>query len=132
MSTALYKKLGYKDSLRVLLYNCPKDYIERVGDVIETCQLIDLNSEGDLDLIHAFFTELSDLENMFETLKSKLKKDAAFWISWPKRSSKRVTDLDKMVVMEYGLSKSLVDVKVASYDDTWSCLKFVYRLKDRN
>ena len=48
-----------------------------------------------------------------------------------KKSSKMKTELDKFIVMKYGLDNGLVDTKVVSIDDTWSGHKFVYRLKDR-
>jgi hypothetical protein len=35
------------------------------------------------------------------------------------------------VVRDIGLKSGLVDVKVAAVDETWSGLKFVFRLKDR-
>ncbi|HKP97427.1 MAG TPA: DUF3052 domain-containing protein, partial [Fibrobacteria bacterium] len=34
-------------------------------------------------------------------------------------------------VREIGLAVGLVDVKVCAVDETWSGLKFVYRLRDR-
>jgi len=33
--------------------------------------------------------------------------------------------------MEAGLKNGLVDVKIASLNDGWSTMKFVYRIKDR-
>jgi hypothetical protein len=53
------------------------------------------------------------------------------WISWPKGSSNVQTDLNENTVIAIGLRNGLVDVKVAAIDETWSGLKFVYRLKDR-
>ena len=53
------------------------------------------------------------------------------WISWPKGASKVPTDLNRDKIREYILDQGLVDVKVASYNDIYSGLKFVYRLKDR-
>jgi hypothetical protein len=41
------------------------------------------------------------------------------------------TDLTENVVREIGLANGLVDVKVCAVDETWSGLKFVFRLKDR-
>lgn len=41
------------------------------------------------------------------------------------------TDLDFNLVQKTGLKLGLVDNKVAAVDDTWSGLRFVYRLKDR-
>jgi hypothetical protein len=53
------------------------------------------------------------------------------WISWPKKSSGVATDLDENLVRDIGLKAGLVDVKVCAVDETWSGLKFVYRLTDR-
>jgi len=53
------------------------------------------------------------------------------WIAWPKKSSGVATDLTFERVQRIGLDAGLVDVKICAIDDTWSGLKFVYRLKDR-
>jgi hypothetical protein len=54
------------------------------------------------------------------------------WVSWPKATSRLRTDLSDGVVREVGLKNVLVDVKVCAVDDSWSALKFVRRLKDRD
>jgi len=41
------------------------------------------------------------------------------------------TDLSFDSVQRVGLNAGLVDVKICAIDDTWSGLKFVYRLRDR-
>lgn len=53
------------------------------------------------------------------------------WISWPKLKSKIKTDLNENIIRDIGLAAGLVDVKVCAINETWSGLKFVYRLKDR-
>lgn len=53
-------------------------------------------------------------------------------MSWPKKAAKMETDLSEDVVRRIGLKHGLVDIKVCAIDETWSGLKFVYRLKDRN
>ena len=52
-------------------------------------------------------------------------------VSWPKKASGVATDLNENILREIGLALGLVDVKVCAVDETWSGLKFVYRLKDR-
>ena len=54
------------------------------------------------------------------------------WIAWPKKSSGVTTDLSFETVQRIGLDAGLVDVKICAIDETWSGLKFVYRLKDRD
>jgi hypothetical protein len=53
------------------------------------------------------------------------------WIAWPKRASGVETDLSENAVRELGLAAGLVDNKVCAIDQTWSGLRFVYRLRDR-
>lgn len=74
------------------------------------------------------------LQIKFAELKVALRFDGSLWISWPKRSAKLSqvkSDLDENRVRAIGLDAGLVDVKVIAVDETWSALKFVYRLTDR-
>ena len=76
--------------------------------------------------------QLFDFPNMQVRLQAaKLTPTGMLWISWPKKSSGVVTDLNENIVRDIGLANGLVDVKVCAVDDVWSALKFVFRLKDR-
>ncbi|WP_198553836.1 DUF3052 family protein [Tenacibaculum sp. Bg11-29] len=74
---------------------------------------------------------MKELDSLYKIAKSNLKKNGVLWISWPKKPSKIETELDKFMIMKYGLNNGLVDTKVTSIDKNWSGHKFVYRLKDR-
>jgi hypothetical protein len=52
-------------------------------------------------------------------------------VAWPKKASGVKTDMTEDVAREIGLPAGLVDNKVCAIDETWSGLRFVYRLKDR-
>lgn len=93
--------------------------------------MIEHEGNGPFDLIQYFTTQQKKLKQSFPKLKEKLAIDGSLWISWPKQSSKVPTDLNENDVMHIGLEYGLVDVKVIAVDETWSGLKFVYRLKDR-
>ena len=58
--------------------------------------------------------------------------DGTLWISWPKKAAGVATDVTEAIVRETGLAAGLVDVKICAVDETWSGLKFVYRLADRS
>jgi hypothetical protein len=68
---------------------------------------------------------------MFPLWAAKLAPAGMLWISWPKKSSGMVSDLDENVVRAIGLAAGLVDVKVCAVNEIWSGLKFVIPLKDR-
>lgn len=87
--------------------------------------------EKDLDFLHFFTDSHNSLTQQFPRLRDSMKRSGILWISWPKKSSGKTTDLDENMVREIGLKGGLVDVKVCAVDETWSALKFVFRLKDR-
>ena len=126
----LVDKLGIKNGHRVTIVGAPPGYEKTLGTLPPQAQLgKDLREER--DFINFFSKSRRELEQKFTLLKSLLAPCGMLWISWPKHSSGVATDLDENVVREIGLSHGLVDVKVCAVDDTWSGLKFVYRLKDR-
>ena len=86
---------------------------------------------GQLDMVHTFETSRTALEGRFPELKKSLAGNGMLWVSWPKRAAKIKTDLDENTIREIGLRNGLVDVKVCAVDETWSGLKFVYRVEDR-
>ena len=129
-SKPLAQKLGLKAGYRVSVLNAPEDYEKILGKLPHGTVLIH-ELTGSFDLIHFFTQTRKELEKTFPTLKSRLSRTGALWVSWPKASSGIETDLNDNIVREIGLRNVLVDVKIVSVDKTWSALKFVYRLRDR-
>ena len=127
---SLSAKLGLKPGMVCLLINASQSYLGGISDISGQLQ-IDTTPKQEYDFIHAFCLNSSQLIAALKTYKKFLKKSGMFWISWPKKASGVVSDLNDNVVREAGLKSGLVDVKVAAVDDKWSGEKFVYRLKDR-
>jgi len=128
--TPLIKKLGIRGSSTVIIVNSPKNYLKALGSLPENVyRLKQLASI--IDFIHFFTKSKKELIAKFPTLKKHLDRSGSLWISWPKKSSNIKTDLDENIIREIGLKSGLVDVKVCAVDQTWSGLKFVYRVKDR-
>ncbi|GAB4165244.1 MAG: hypothetical protein Tsb0033_26930 [Winogradskyella sp.] len=84
------------------------------------------------NFIHYFTLKSKELENDITTLKNEILSDGMIWVSWPKKTSKIFTDLDRDKIREIGLKNGLVDVKICAIDDTWSGLKFVIPVKERS
>jgi len=129
-STPLAKKLGIKGGSRVALVNAPEDFQTTLGELPDTVQLVKRLTHS-LDIILFFVASERDLTRDFAKLAAKLVANGMIWIAWPKKSSGVTTDLTFQNVQRIGLTAGLVDVKICAVDDTWSGLKFVYRLKDR-
>ena len=128
--TPLIKKLGIKEEFSVAFVDAPKGFQRELGILPKNVKVKPPTSKL-LDLILLFVRSKSDLEKRFSLLAANLSTNGMFWVAWPKKSSGVVTDLSFDVVQQLGLAVGLVDVKICAVNETWSGLKFVYRLKDR-
>lgn len=126
--TPLPTKLGIREGSRLAVVNPPPDLAATVaafpGEHLDP-------DAGDLDVALVFVTALDDLAERFGPLAGRLASAGALWVAWPKRAAKARTDLNENLVREVGLAAGLVDTKVCAISDTWSGLRFVYRLRDR-
>ena len=129
--TPLPKKLGIKEGSRIALVNAPKDFQSELGELPDNVHSIKRPTKS-LDIILLFVLTERVLTRDFAKLAATLVSNGMIWIAWPKKSSGVTTDLSEQRVRQIGLDAGLVDVKICAIDDTWSGLKFVYRLKDRS
>jgi hypothetical protein len=127
--TPLVQKIGIKPQHRLLFRNAPRDFPRTLGKLPEGARLVD--GKGTVDAAILFVTSVAELRQEFASLARRLESNGMLWIGWPKKASGVKTDLTENVVRDIGLAAGMVDVKVCAIDDTWSGLKFVYRLKDR-
>ena len=128
--TPLIKKLGIKPGQRIALLSGPPGYRKTLGPLPGEAKCAE-QLGGKLDFIQLFVATQTELKRRFRRAKECLAADGSLWISWPKKASGAATDLNENAIRKLGLELGLVDVKVCAVDETWSGLKFVYRLKDR-
>jgi hypothetical protein len=128
--TPLVKKLGIKEGSRVALVNAPENFETELGELPDNVKFMKPTTRS-LDLILFFVLSERVLARDFAKFAARLTSNGMIWIAWPKKSSGVTTDLTFEPVQRIGLDAGLVDVKICAIDDTWSGLKFVYRLKDR-
>lgn len=128
--TPLVSKLGIKPGARVALIGAPNGFDSVLGELPDGVR-VRRRAGGPVDVTVAFFTRRSALARRLPGLREGLAPAGGLWIAWPKRSSGVASDLDEGVVRQLGLEARLVDNKVCAIDETWSGLRFVYRLADR-
>jgi hypothetical protein len=129
--TPLPRKLGIKPGARLALIDAPEDFGATLGELPEAV-ILRRTARGPLDVVVYFTTRLADLEHRFGRLSAALEPAGGLWVAWPKRASGVATDLNENVIREVGLAAGLVDNKVCAIDETWSGLRFVIRVRDRN
>ncbi len=128
--TPLAKKLGIREGDRVALADPPAGLDSLLAPLPASVVLL-RRAVGPLDVAILFATRRAGLARRFDRVARLLERNGGLWVCWPKRTSGVVTDLTEHVVREIGLAAGLVDNKVCAVDDTWSGLRFVYRLQDR-
>lgn len=128
-ATPLEKKLGIKPEFDVAFVNAPENFVRQL-DLPAGVNVKSISKSRELDFIHVFVKSQKALTTAFEYSR-RMKPSGMLWISWPKKTSGVATDVNENILRETGLAAGLVDVKICAVDETWSGLKFVYRLRDR-
>jgi hypothetical protein len=128
--TPLAKKLGVKDGLHVCLIAAPAEVSAELKASLSKCE-VSKDGKAPLDLAILFTKASASLVKEFRRLAKRLAPAGMLWVSWPKKTSGVLTDLNENIVRDIGLAAGLVDVKVCAVTEVWSGLKFVRRLKDR-
>ncbi len=128
--TPLPRKLGLKAGQVVLLDGQPADVDLGSLASVDGLRIVRRLPRA-ADVTVTWHTSLAELDRRLPVLFERTSTAGMVWVCWPKKASGRPTDLDGNVVRELGLGHGFVDVKVAAIDETWSGLKFVRRLRDR-
>ena len=124
------EKLGIKPGHLVLIRNAPRGYARTLGELPPGAFRY-ASGKGPFDVVQVFVSAESDLRPAIREARLIMKRDGMVWVSWPKKSSGRKTDVDENDVRHAGLALDLVDVKICAVDDVWSGLKFVIPVKLR-
>lgn len=124
-STPLAKKLSLKDGFRVFWLDMPDSVRQEIAR--QKLDLIDVAVTDEMDVAHLFVTEAAALQELLTDLRSTVAQNGMVWVSWPKKASKRPTDITEDVIRDIALPMGLVDIKVCAVDEVWSGLKLVIR-----
>jgi Protein of unknown function (DUF3052) len=128
--TPLAKKLGIKEGGRVFVLSAPSNYRRLLNPLPAGVRMVS-RLDDSVDVAHVFTARRSELARFLKSAVSRIRRDAAVWISWPKKASKVPTDVTEDTIREVALPLGLVDVKVCAVDDVWSGLKLVIRKENR-
>jgi len=128
--TPLSKKLGIEPGMAIHAIDAPAGYRTLLAPLPDDVTFATRLSPA-VDLIHVFAVAASPLAKTLPRLRTRMRADAALWVSWPKKAAKVPTDVTEDVIRAIALPTGLVDVKVCAVDDVWSGLKLVVRKRLR-
>jgi hypothetical protein len=129
--TPLAKKLGIKEGQALAFLSAPTGF-DRMVAPLPAGVTVRSRLGGNLDVVVLFTRRRAELERRLDALKRAIHPAGGLWVAWPKRSSGIETDMTEDVVRAVALPQGLVDNKVCAIDETWSGLRVVYRLANRN
>jgi len=124
--TPLAKKLGLKESSRILLMGAPENFANLL-EPLPAGTVFEERANSSIDIAHVFVTRKEELAKHLGDLRKVLRPDAALWVSWPKKASKVPTTVTEDTIREVALPIGFVDVKVCAVSEIWSGLKLVVR-----
>src|SRR3982751_2854188 len=107
--TPLAKKLGIKQGFNILLINAPEHYFSLFTDLPGDLHFNN-HSSSPKDLIHFFTKQKDEYTRILPALKTQIKPNGIIWVSWPKKSSKVVTDITEDIIRNFALQTGLVDI----------------------
>ncbi|MFN2465988.1 MAG: hypothetical protein ABR598_06960 [Candidatus Dormibacteria bacterium] len=119
------RKLGIRPGMTAYVHHVPEagfaaELAEHGVDVVTAVR-------GPVDVVFLGVATEADLA-LIRKFKSAITKQGTLWLIRPKGAG---TPVSERAAMAAGLDAGLVDVKVVSFSDTHSALKYVYRLRDR-
>jgi Protein of unknown function (DUF3052) len=128
-ATPLARKLGIGEDDEVAVIGAPDGFADRLaaqlGDQAEI--RTEIEESALFDVIVAFVTWQTELEDKLALLRSRMAPACGLWIAWPKRAARVPTDMTDNAIREIALPTGLVDNKVCAIDQTWTALRLVIR-----
>jgi hypothetical protein len=127
--TPLARKLSIGEDDEVAVIGAPDGFTDRLaaqlGDAAEI--RTDIEDSALFDVIVAFMTWQTELEDKLPLLRSRMAPACGLWVAWPKRAARVPTDMTDNAIREIALPTGLVDNKVCAIDQTWTALRLVIR-----
>ncbi|MBO9669678.1 MAG: hypothetical protein J7485_04090 [Sphingobium sp.] len=129
--TPLARKLSLKAGMSVWFDAMPPAVRGEIDPEALGLTCLDTPVRG-LDAAHIFVTDRADMVAKLALLRPLLAPAGFIWVSWPKKASKRPTDITEDAIRAAILPETdLVDVEVCAVDEIWSGLKLMIRKERR-
>ena len=128
--TPLPRKLGLRPGSRIAILHAPDGFDKAIEPLPHGVTMLS-RLASDVDVLIFFTEQQKELRARFDRLVDSVRPDGMLWICWPKKASKRQTDLTEDRIRAIALEGGVVDVKVCAIDEVWSGLKLVRRTRDR-
>ena len=123
---SLIKKLGIKPKQRLIILNAPQGYSEQISTLLPTgVEIVTSQSrDGYFDIVIQFVRNKAEVEKDTPIAIEMVKPGGRLWLSYPKQSSKVVTDINRDILWKIFPNSEWRPVTQISIDEIWSALRF--------
>ena len=119
----LAKKLQIKPDKRWLFFNAPENYLTSLEPLPDGVIAV-FEPKGNFDGVQLFVKDRNELASSLKIIAPVLNPDTVFWVSYPKKSSGIVSDLEMMSSWDELVKYGLRGVAAAAINETWTALRF--------
>jgi hypothetical protein len=118
----IVQRMFIKPGYTMAILNSPPSYMEVIGEIPEK---VSINNKlvSEADIVQVFTKTLAELNELFPKIKQALKDDGSIWITYPKGTSKAVTDINRDIIWQIGKKFGLKPVALISINSTWASLR---------
>ncbi|MGA7719582.1 MAG: YdeI/OmpD-associated family protein [Ignavibacteriaceae bacterium] len=122
MENILNKKLHIKSGLILVVLNSPEGYLARLKPLPQKAAISEKIIKN-CDFIQYFVSSVADLEKALPVCRNSIKDGGSIWITYPKKSSKIKTDLNRDISFPVLKKNGFTGVAIVSIDETWSAFR---------
>jgi hypothetical protein len=115
----LAAKLKLKAGQKAAVVGAPAEYLKGLYPLPEEVQLSD-SLDGKFDWLQVFISNEAELAAILPRMLASLKSESLVWLTFPKGSSKRQTDLTRDKGWDSLRGANLKWINLVSVNDTWS------------
>jgi hypothetical protein len=118
----LAKKLQIKPGKSWLFYDAPEDYLAMLEPIPKGTKT-SFTPAGEFDGVQLFVKDSTGLTAGLKAIAPVLKPDTILWVTYPKKSSGIISDLEMTGSWDEPLKYGLRPVSAASINEMWTALR---------
>ena len=126
VDASLIKKLGIKPKQRFIILSAPEEYTEQIVPLLPLeVELVTTPTPADkYDVVLQFVRNKTEFEKDTPIAIEMVKPGGRLWLSYPKQSSKVLTDINRDILWKIFPNDEWRPVTQISIDEIWSALRF--------
>ncbi|WP_051317116.1 YdeI/OmpD-associated family protein [Ectobacillus panaciterrae] len=124
MYEAVIKKLRIPEDEPILILQAPSEYLDDIRALLGETEVHTESKQDKYNFVHLFVSSIAELEKWAPAAIAAAAYDKLLWISYPKKSGKIKTDINRDAGWELVMQAGWEGVSLISIDETWSALRF--------